>query len=47
MTPFKKTQETIQHATEQLSDSSKILLAVAGVAVVIATVALVVAVTKK
>ena len=47
VTPFKKTQETIQQATEQLGDSSQLLLAVVGVAVVIATIALVVAVARK
>lgn len=45
-TPFKRTQETIQEATKQLGESSTILLAVAGVAVVIATIALVVAVSR-
>lgn len=47
MTPFKRTQETIQQATAQLGDSSQLLLAVAGIAVVIATVALVIACVKK
>lgn len=47
MTPFRKTQETIQDATKQLSESSTVLLAVAGAAVVIATIALVIAVVRK
>jgi flagellar biosynthesis/type III secretory pathway M-ring protein FliF/YscJ len=46
VTPFKKTQETIQDATKQLGESSTILLAVAGVAVVIATIALVVSLSR-
>jgi hypothetical protein len=47
MTPFKKTQETIQAATEQLGDSSQILLAVAGIAVVLSAIAIVIACVKK
>lgn len=47
VTPFKKTQETIQEATKQLGESSTILLVGVGVAVFIATIALVVAVTRK
>lgn len=44
---LKKEREVVHAATEQLKDSSQLLLAVAGVAVVVAVVALVVAVSRK
>lgn len=47
MTPFKKTQETIVAATEQVNDSTNLLMLGVGLALVISTIALVVAVAKK
>lgn len=44
---FKKEREVVTEATHQLAASSELLLAVAGLAVVIATVALVIAVANR
>jgi hypothetical protein len=44
---FRKERAIVADATEQIRNSSELLLAVAGVAVVIAAIALVVAVSAK
>jgi hypothetical protein len=46
MVGLKKAEQTVIEATEQIKDSSNLLLAVAGISVVIATVALIVACVK-
>lgn len=43
---FKKEREVVQEATQQLSASSELLLAVAGLAVVISAIALIFAIRK-
>ena len=46
MTPFKKTQETIQNAAEVAKDGMNVALMVSAAAIIIATIALVVAVSR-
>jgi uncharacterized membrane protein len=47
MTPFKKTQETIQNAAKTVEGSSQTLMIVAGIAVAISVIALVIAVNNR
>ncbi len=46
MTPFKRTQEVIQNATETAKDGINLALVVSAAAIIIATIALVVAVSR-
>jgi hypothetical protein len=46
MSLFKKEREVVQEATNQLAHSSELLLAVAGLAVVISAIALIFAIRR-